>query len=133
MTRRKKAALLVGCLLVAAAVVGGVQYYLDNIKLPAVSPTQVVEDYFAALKSRDYKKAYGFVSLRHYNNSFNQFVDRVDMYAPDMHLEVTGESIAKDTAVVATRVLLPLEFGLYSSDSTMDLVRVQREWKIVHP
>ncbi|MDR2669788.1 MAG: DUF4829 domain-containing protein [Desulfovibrio sp.] len=125
--------LLLGCLLVAAAGVAGVQYYLDNIKLPAVSPTQVVEEYFAALKSRDYKKAYALISLRHYNNSFNQFIDRAAMYSPDMHLEVTGESVANDTAVVAARVLLPLEFGLYSSDSSMDLVRVQREWKIVHP
>ncbi|MDR1685316.1 MAG: hypothetical protein LBR82_02545 [Desulfovibrio sp.] len=133
MTIGKKATLLLGCLLVAAAGVAGVQYWLDNIKLPAVSPTQVVEDYFSALKGRDYKKAYGFISLRHYNNSFNQFIDRAAMYAPDMHLEVTGENITKDTAVVATRVVVPLEFGLYSSDSSMDLVRVQREWKIVHP
>jgi hypothetical protein len=121
------------CLALVIMGVAGIQYYLDHIKLPAVSPRQVVEQYFEALKNKDYQRAYDLVSLRHYNNSYNQFIDRVSMYSPDMQLEVKGESITDDTALVETRVVLPLEFGPYSSDSNMDLVRIKREWKIIHP
>jgi hypothetical protein len=133
MAAKKKAALLIICLILAGSGYAGSQYYLDNIKLPDVSPRQVVEQYFAALKSEDYKKAYGFVSLRHYNNSYNQFIDRVEMYSPMMRLEVKGETIKDDMAVVDVTVTLPLAFGPYSSDSSMDLARDRREWKIIHP
>ncbi|MDR2801097.1 MAG: hypothetical protein LBB52_07525 [Desulfovibrio sp.] len=111
----------------------GIRHYLDYVRPPAVSPRQVVEEYFEALKSKDYKRAYSLISLRHYNNSYNQFIDRVSMYSPEMRLEVTGETVRGDTAVVEARVVVPLQFGPYSSDSNMDLVRVKREWKIIHP
>jgi hypothetical protein len=133
MTPKKTALSAAGLVLTAVIGIVAVRYYLDNIKLPEVSPRQVVEQYFEALKKQDYEKAYSFVSLRHYNNTFNQFIDRVAMYSPEMRLEVTGEIMDKDTAVVDTKVVVPLEFGSYSSDSNMDLVRVKREWKIVHP
>jgi hypothetical protein len=117
---------LLGC-------IAGGTYYLDNIKPPAVPPRQVVERYFEALRERDYKKAYSFVSLAHFNGSYNQFVDRVGMYSPDMGLEITGENIEKETAAVHVAVSLSLPFGPYRADSDMDLVRVKREWKIIHP
>lgn len=125
-----KVALVVLLLLGCAA--GGV-YYLDHIKAPSVPPRQVIENYFAALRERDYQKAYSFVSLQHFNGSYNQFVDRAGMYSPDMRLEITGESIAEDTAAVHVNVSLTLPFGPYQADSDMDLVRVKREWKIIHP
>jgi hypothetical protein len=132
--KMKKTVLKLFCLVFAALLgFAGIRYYLDNIQLPAVSPRQVVEQYFAALKEKDYEKAYGLVSLRHYNNSYNQFIDRVSMYSPDMRLELKGESIENDRAVVEATVFLPLEFGPYISDAHMDLVRVKREWKIIHP
>jgi hypothetical protein len=132
--RPKKTALgIIGLVLTVIIGVMAGRYYLDNIKLPELPPRQVVEQYFEALKNQEYKKAYDFVSLRHYNNTFNQFIDRVAMYSPQMRLEVTGESIDKDSAVVDTKVTVPLEFGSYSSNSNMDLVRVKREWKIIHP
>ncbi|MDR1241197.1 MAG: DUF4829 domain-containing protein [Deltaproteobacteria bacterium] len=130
---KKKAVWTILFLLLAGIGFAGSQYYLDNIKLPEVSPRQVVEQYFAAVKNRDYQKAYSLVSLRHYNNSYNQFIDRVSMYSPEMLLEIKGESIENDTAVVDARVVVPLQFGAYSSDSNMDLARVKREWKIIHP
>ncbi|MDR2161455.1 MAG: hypothetical protein LBO77_04865 [Desulfovibrio sp.] len=111
----------------------GIRYYLDNIKMPAVPPRQVIAEYFAALKERDYKKAYEFISLRHYNNSYNQFIDRVSMYPQDMQLEIKDEAIEKDTAVVAAKIFVPMGFGPYISDANMDLVRVKRQWKIIHP
>jgi hypothetical protein len=132
--KTKKTLLRLLCLLLVALLgLAGIRYYLDNIKLPPVSPRQVVEEYFAALKGKDYKKAYGLISLRHYNNSYNQFIDRVSMYSPDMRLEFKGENIENDTAVVEATVFLPLEFGPYISDAHMDLVRIKREWKIIHP
>ncbi|MDR3177044.1 MAG: hypothetical protein LBU06_11010 [Desulfovibrio sp.] len=134
MKKTRKTVLMAVCAFhVVLAGIFGMRYYLDHVKLPDVSPRQVIAEYFAALKSRDYKKAYGFVSIRHYNNSYNQFIDRVSMYSPDMQLEVTGETIKDDTAVVETKVVVPLWFGPYSSNSNMDLVRVKREWKIIHP
>jgi hypothetical protein len=132
--RTKKALLIAVCgILVIIAGTTGTQYYLDNIKLPEVSPRHVVEQYFEAIKSKDYKKAYDFVSLRHYNNSYNQFIDRVDMYSTEMILEIKGERIEDGKAVVETKVIVPLNFGPYTSDSSMDLVRIKREWKIIHP
>ena len=55
------------------------------------------------------------------------------MYAPDMKLSILGENIVEGAATVDVRIEVPLKFGLYKSDSTMDLVRVKREWKIMHP
>jgi hypothetical protein len=131
-TRKTVLGILCALLLVLAGI-AGIRYYLDHIKLPDVSPRQVVAEYFEALKDKDYKKAYTLISLRHYNNSYNQFIDRVTMYSPEMQLDITGETIQDDTAVVDARIVVPLPFGPYASDSTMDLVRVKREWKIIHP
>jgi hypothetical protein len=133
MKAEKKALWIITGLILVLTGVFGSRYYLDNIKLPEVSPRQVVEEYFAALKSQDYKKAYDYISLRHYNDSYNQFIDRVNMYSPEMQLDIQGESIKEDMAVVDAKVVVPLQFGLYTSDSSMDLVRVKREWKIIHP
>ena len=130
----RKTVLGILCVLLPVLIgVAGIRYYLDHVKLPAVSPRQVVAEYFEALRNKDYKRAYAFISLRHYNNSYNQFIDRAAMYSPEMQLEITGETIKDDTAVVDARVVVPMSFGLYSSDSNMDLVRVRREWKIIHP
>ncbi|MDR2076781.1 MAG: DUF4829 domain-containing protein [Desulfovibrio sp.] len=132
--KTKKKALAVVCLILAGLLgFFGTRYYLDNIKMPEVSPRQVVEDYFAALKAQDYDRAYGLISLRHYNNTINQFKDRVSMYSPEMELEIKDETITEDTAVVVVRVLVPLGFGPYISDTNMDLVRDKRVWKIIHP
>jgi hypothetical protein len=131
---KRKAALKILCLLGIAGIgIAGFQYYLDEIRPPALSPRRVVEEYFTALKNREFKKAYEFISLRHYNDSFNQFVDRAGMYSSAMRLEITGENIREGSAVVDVRVFVPLEFGPYSSDANMDLIRVKREWKIIHP
>ncbi|MDR1489897.1 MAG: DUF4829 domain-containing protein [Desulfovibrio sp.] len=132
--KTRKTVLMVFCA-VAIVLIGifGIRYYLDHVRLPEIAPRQVVAEYFEALKGKDYKKAYSFISLRHYNNSYNQFIDRVSMYSPEMQLEVAGETIKGDTAVVDARVVVPLQFGPYSSYSNMDLVRVKREWKIIHP
>lgn len=117
----------------AGAGYAGTQYYLDNIRLPEITPTQVVEQYFAALGQRDYKTAYAFVSRQHYFDSFNQFIDRVSMYSPEMTLKVNWEKLEEKTAVVNIAIVVPMRFGTYSSESQMDLVRDKREWKIIHP
>lgn len=130
----KKKVLWALFILVCAGVsyVGG-QYYLDNVKPPDVSPGQVVERYFDALNKRELEDAYNMVSRKHYFESFNQFVDRVSMYAPDMVLEVNWEKIEDTVAVVNVNITVPMRFGIYSSESEMDLVRAEREWKIIHP
>jgi len=136
MTLKKKALALILALGLAgliAAGVAGIRYYHDNIKPPALAPRQVIEQYFEAIKRRDYQKAYSFVCLRHFRNSFNQFRDRVDTYSPDMTLEFTGETIDKNTAVVDLEVSVPMGFGLYKADGRMYLVRVKRDWKIITP
>ncbi|MDR0827715.1 MAG: hypothetical protein LBN33_07555 [Desulfovibrio sp.] len=133
MTLKKKIALSVSALLLIGIGITAGQYYFYNIKLPDISPRQVVEQYFAAVKEGDYKKAYAFVSLKYYHESYNQFIDRVVMYSPEMRLEVTKESMEDDKAVVDASVVVPLQFGSYTADSRMDLVRDKREWKIIHP
>lgn len=133
MTRKK----ILGVLFLVAITIGGgyfgIQYYLDNIKLPDVAPAKVVDAYFSALQKQNFKAAYDMVSRIHYVDSINQFVDRTSMYAPDMKLSILGENIVEGAATVDVRIEVPLKFGLYKSDSTMDLVRVKREWKIMHP
>jgi hypothetical protein len=130
----KKRIILLLCLCALLGIAfAGREYYLDNIKLPELSPRQVVDRYFAALKNKEYKQAYELVSLQHYNDSFNQFIDRVSMYSPAMLLEAQDERIEKDRATVSLKIAVPMQFGLYSSDSDMDLVRIKREWKIIHP
>jgi hypothetical protein len=130
---KRKALWVLLAVLCAGGTWAGIQYYLDNIKPPATPPGQVVERYFEALKRRDFAAAYAMVSRRHYFESFNQFIDRVSMYSPDMTLEVTQEQLEEAGAVVMVRISAPLRFGLYSSDSEMDLARDGREWKIIHP
>lgn len=133
MTVKKKAFTLLLALLLVATGFAGFQYYYDNIKLPDLAPRQVTEAYFEAVKRKDYETAYTFVSRRHYPDSFNQFKDRVDMYSPKMRLEVAGEGITDDKAFVDARIFVPMTFGLYSAETRMNLVRVKREWKIIHP
>ena len=133
MTGKKKAFALLVALFLAVAGYAGVRYYYDYVKLPEVSPRQVVEQYFAALTFEDYEKAYSFVSLRHYHDSFNQFKDRVDMYSPEMRLEILQEGIEDDTAFVDARIFVPMSFGPYTAETRMKLAREKREWKIVHP
>ena len=111
----------------------GIRYYYDNIKLPNIAPRQLVEAYFEAVKRKDYEKAFAFVSRRHYHDSFNQFKDRVDMYSPEMRLEISEESIVDDTAFVNAKIFVPLTFGPYTSETRMRLTREKREWKIIHP
>jgi len=129
----KKVIALALALGLIAAGAAGIQYYYDNIKLPDISPRQVFEQYFEAVKRKDYEKAYSFVSLQHFRYSFNQFKDRVDMYSPNMRLEILGEIIEKDAALIEAKTYIPMTFGLYASDTRMKLVRVKREWKIIHP
>ena len=133
MKYKKAAAILMLTLALAGAVYAGTQYYLDNIKLPNIPPGQVVERYFAALGERDHKAAYAHVSRQHYHDSFNQFIDRVSMYSPDMTLKVNWEKIEEKTAAVSVSIVVPMRFGTYKSESEMDLIRDKREWKIVHP
>ena len=133
MTVKKKAFTLLLALVLAAAVFAGIRYYYDHIKLPDLSPRQVVEHYFAALMFMDYEKAYAFVSLRHYSDSFNQFKERVDMYSQEMRLEIVGEGIEGDMAFVDARIFVPMTFGPYTAETRMRLVREKREWKIIHP
>jgi hypothetical protein len=135
----KRVGKLLGLLLAAAIVIGGAwfgyQYYLDNIKLPAVGPSEVISRYFEAVKKGDFKTAYAMVSRAHYPDSYNQFIDRASMYSPQMKLTITGESIdeKQQTAHVTLHVTVPLRYGLYASNTGMDLARVKREWKIMHP
>ncbi len=134
MNQKKKA--LAGLLIAAALIAGayaGVQYYLDAVKPPEIAPAQVVERYFDALQNGRFEEAYNLVSRRHYFESFNQFIDRVSMYSPEMTLEILQEKIEGTAAVVSIHIVVPLRFGIYASDSEMDLVRDKREWKIVHP
>ena len=133
MTMKRKVCVLLLALFLVSAGAAGARYYYDNIGLPPVSPRQVIERYFAALKLQDYEKAYALVSLRHYHDSFNQFMDRVNMYSPDMRLEIAGETIGQGTAFVEGRIFVPMAFGPYTADVRMDLARIKREWKIVHP
>lgn len=133
MNRKKLAALAVAVLLLGGGGYAGTQYYLDNIKLPEVSPRLVVEHYFAALEKGEFKRAYDMVSHEHYFESLNQFTDRVSMYAPDMMLEVRGERLEEKAAVVEIHIVVPMRFGTYSSDTEMSLIRAKREWKILHP
>lgn len=112
---------------------GGGFYYYENIRLPDVTPGQVVEQYFTAVQKGDYRKAYQMVSSRHYHDSFNQFIDRVSMYSPQMMLQVQAEAIDKNKAIVNMHISVPLKFGPYNSNSSMDLIREKREWKIVSP
>lgn len=133
MSRKKILISAVILLALAGSAYAGTQYYLDNVKAPEIPPTQVVERYFAALRSKDYKLAYAMVSLDYYHESINQFVDRVSMYAPDMLLEATAETIEENTALVEVHLVIPMRFGTYESDSTMRLVRARRVWKIIHP
>ena len=132
--KRKKIIILV---LAIAAFIGvayaGIQYYLDNIRPPKIAPAQVVEQYFSSLQKKDFKLAYSLVSQEYYHESVNQFIDRVSMYDPDMILEVSLEKIEEKTALVEVHIVVPLRFGIYESDSTMQLVRAKREWKIIHP
>lgn len=112
---------------------GGGLYYYENIKPPDITPRQVVEQYFTAVQKGDYRKAYQMVSSRHYHDSFNQFIDRVSMYSPQMTLQVQAETIDKNKATVNMHIFIPLKFGPYSSNTSMDLIREKREWKIVSP
>ncbi|SDD56982.1 hypothetical protein SPACI_052580 [Sporomusa acidovorans DSM 3132] len=112
---------------------GGGFYYYENINPPDLTPGQVIEQYFAAVQKGDYQKAYQMVSRQHYHDSFNQFIDRVSMYSPEMTLQVQGETIDNNKAVVNLHIFIPLEFGPYSSNTSMDLIREKREWKIVCP
>lgn len=131
---KKKIVLKIALIIVLAVVLfGGGRYYLDNIRPPEVSPRQVVEQYFDFLKKHNYKEAYELVSRQHYHDSYNQFIDRVSMYSPEMRLKVEEEILEKDKAVVNIQVFVPMEFGDYNSVTSMDLVRVKREWKIIHP
>ena len=132
-TVKKKAFTLLLALILAAAGFAGIRYYYDNIKLPELAPRQVTEAYFEAVKHKDYEKAFAFVSRRHYPDSFSQFKDRVDMYAPEMRLEITGEDIENDMAFVDAKIFVPLTFGPYTAETRMTLVRVKREWQIIHP
>ena len=129
----KRAIRLIAALALAAAAFTGIRYYYDHIKLPDLSPRQVTEAYFEAVKRKDYETAFAFVSRRHYPDSFSQFKDRVDMYSPEMLLEITGEVIADGTAIVDARIFVPMAFGPYTAETRMNLVRVKREWKIIHP
>ncbi|MCL1890004.1 MAG: DUF4829 domain-containing protein [Desulfovibrionaceae bacterium] len=133
MTRKKKALALISALVLAAAGMAGVQHYYDNIKLPETSPRQVIEHYFEALKLNDYEKAYALVSHWHYPDSFNQFVDRVNMYSSDMLLAINGEIIEEGMAFVEIGIIVPMTFGTYTANTRMTLIRVKREWKIIHP
>jgi hypothetical protein len=130
---KHKASAIILALVLAAAGVAGTRYYYDNVKPPEISPGQVIERYFEAVQRKDYATAYAFVSRRHYPDSFNQFKDRVDMYSPDMLLKITGETINDGAASVEARTFVPMLFGLYEADTRMSLVRVKREWKIIHP
>ncbi|MDR2725845.1 MAG: DUF4829 domain-containing protein [Candidatus Adiutrix sp.] len=133
LTVKKKARALVLALVLLAASLAGLRYYYDHVRLPETGPGRVIERYFEALKLKDYEKAYALVSRRHYPDSFNQFVDRVNMYSPDMSVSINGETIEEGAAVVEVGISLPLAFGPYTADTRMALVRVKREWKIVHP
>jgi len=133
MTMKKKALALILALCLVAAGVAGIQYYYDNVKLPELAPRQIIEQYFEAVKRKDYEQAYAHISRRHYHDSFNQFKDRLDMYSPDMRLEITGEIIENGTAIVEASVFIPMHFGSYTANTRMSLVRVKREWKIIHP
>jgi hypothetical protein len=120
-------------LAVSVACLAGILYYYDNVKPPETAPGQVIERYFEALKIKDYEKAYAMVSRDHYPDSFNQFVDRVNMYSPDMRLEIKGETVENDTASVEVDLAVPMNLGVFTTLARMDLVRVKREWKIIHP
>ena len=133
MTGKKKVIALLLTLALASAAAAGIRYYYDNIKPPDLSPREVFEQYFDAVKLKDYEKAFSFVSRRHFTYSFNQFKDRVDMYSPRMRLEITGETIENDLAVIEAKTYVPMTFGLYASDTRMKLIRIKREWKIMHP
>ncbi|MDR2726278.1 MAG: DUF4829 domain-containing protein [Candidatus Adiutrix sp.] len=130
---KRKALALALALALAAAGLAGRQYYLDHIKLPETGPSRVVERYFEAIKLKDYEKAYALVSRRHYPDSFNQFVDRVNMYSPDMSLTINGESLEENAAFVEIDIIVPMAFGPYAANTRMALARVKREWKIIHP
>lgn len=130
---KKVIALLAAVVVLAAGGWYGWQYYLDNVKLPETGPSEVVANYFAALQKRDFASAYDMVSHVYYVDTINQFKDRTSMYAPDMTLSVIGEHMGEGTAVVDVRIEVPLRFGTYKSESTMDLIREKRHWKIVHP
>lgn len=133
MSLKKIVILTIFLLTLAGSGYAGTQYYLDYVKAPEVTPARVVERYFTALQSRDYQQAYALVSLDYYHESINQFVDRVSMYAPNMVLETTAETIEENTAVVDVHLVIPMRFGTYESDSTMQLVRAKRVWQIIHP
>lgn len=129
----KRAIRLILAFALAVAGVAGVRYYYDHIKLPDQSPRQVIEAYFEAVKRKDYETAFVFVSRQHYPDSFNQFKDRLDMYSPEMGLEIVAENITDDTASVDAKIFVPMTFGPYTAETRMNLVRVKREWKIIHP
>ena len=131
MTAKKKALAL--ALVITVAGFAGIRYYYDYVKPPETAPGQVIERYFEALKINDYEKAYALVSRVHYPDSFNQFVDRVNMYSPDMRLEIKGETVENDTAFVDIDIAVPMNSGIFTTLARMDLVRVKREWKIIHP
>jgi hypothetical protein len=132
MTTRRAIRLVLALVLTAAAC-AGIQYYYDHVKLPDLSPRQVIEAYFEAVTRKDYEAAYALVSRQHYPDSFNQFKDRVDMYSPEMRLEIAGEGIADGKAFVDARIFVPMAFGPYTAETRMNLVRMKREWKIIHP
>jgi hypothetical protein len=134
MAAKKTIAGIAAALVLVAAGMAAYRHYLDHIRPPEISPRQVIEKYFAAVNSKEYEAAYAFVSSRHYHESFNQFVDRVNLYSPAMRLEVTGERLEEDgTAVVEARIVVPMAFGPFTADTRMDLARMRREWKIIHP
>ena len=129
----KKIIALVAVALLAFGGWYGWQYYLDNVRLPETGPSQVVATYFEALQNRDFTRAYDMVSHVYYADTINQFRERTSMYAPDMTLTVVGERMGEGTAVVDVTIEVPLRFGVYRSEASMDLVREKRHWKIVHP
>jgi len=134
MTVKKKAlALIIALVLAGVGGWTGIQYYYDYLKPPKIAPKQVVEQYFEALKLESFEEAFAMVSHRHYPDSFNQFMDRVSMYSPDMRLEISGETMEDDMAFVEAHIVVPMRFGPYEADTHMTLVRVKREWKIIHP
>ncbi|MDR1856369.1 MAG: hypothetical protein LBR22_04325 [Desulfovibrio sp.] len=133
MQKMKKIFIALAFLFIIFIGYSGYIYYLDNIKLPEMTPSTTVEKYFEAVKSEDYKNAYAFVSQQYYHDSYNQFVDRMKTYSTEMSVQITGETINDTKASVTARIIVPMNFGPFTTESVIDLVRDKREWKILHP
>lgn len=96
------------------------------------SPEVVTAKYFAALKQKDYQKAYELTGKKVYHESFKQFTERVQNYAEDMEISPKNASVDHGKATVTLAYTLTASFGKLSQEGSIDLIW-DRGWRITNP